>query len=63
MMVNAYPNDIDDARSRRQIPLPPLPSFSHLYAEFYPHRGDFLPTPDASGSSISPDSDSLRPLE
>ena len=36
MMVNAYPNisDIDDARSRRQIPLAPLPSFSHLWPEF-----------------------------
>ena len=61
MMVNAYPNDIDDARSQRQIPSP-LPSFSPLCAEFYPHRGDFHRTPGASKSSISPDSDSSRSL-
>ena len=47
MMVNAYPNDFDDARSGRPIPSP-LPSFSHLYAGFYPHRRDFHPTPEAS---------------
>ena len=64
MMVNAYLNDIDGARSRRHIPSP-LPSFFDPCAGFYPHRGDShpTPTPEASGSSISPDSDSLRPLE
>ena len=61
MMVNAYSNDIDDARSRRQIPSP-LPPFFDPCAGFYPHRGDFHPTPEASGSSVSPDSDSSRPL-
>ena len=30
MMFDACPNDIEDAPSRRQIPLAPLPSFSHL---------------------------------
>ena len=47
MMVNAYPNFIDGARSQRQIPSP-LPSFSHLRNGFYPHRGDFHPTPEPS---------------
>ena len=46
-MVNAYPNDIDDARSRRQIPSP-VPAFCHPCDGFYPHRGDFHPTPEAS---------------
>ena len=52
MMVNAYPDDIGDARPRRQIPAP-LPSFSHLCAGIYPHRGDFYPTLEVSEFSIS----------
>ena len=63
MMVNAYPNDIDDARSRRQILSPP-PSLSHLCAGFDPHRGDFHLAPkllDPQASRI-PDSGSSRPL-
>ena len=52
MMVNAYPNDIDDARSQHQIPSPLL-SFSHLCAGFYPHRRDFHPTLEVSEFSIS----------
>ena len=54
MMVtgNAYPNDIDDARSRRQTPSP-LPPFSHLCAGFYPHRRDLHPTLEVFEFSIS----------
>ena len=63
MMANAYPIDIDDAQSRRQIPLPPLPSFSHLCAGFYPYREDFHPTPEASGPSVVSNSDSSHPLQ
>ena len=52
MMVNAYPIDIADARSRRQIPSP-LPSFAHLCAGLYPRRGDFHPTLEVFEFSIS----------
>ena len=52
MMVNAYPNDIDDARSRRQISSP-VPPFPHLCAGIYPHRGGFYPTLEVSEFSIS----------
>ena len=62
MMVNAYPNDVDDARSRRQIPSP-VPAFCHPCDGFYPHRGDFHPTPEASGPSVVSDSDSSHPLQ
>ena len=63
MMVNAYPNDIDDARSRRQIPLAHLPSFSHPLAGIYPRRRVFQPSSEASEPSMSPDSDSSHPLQ
>ena len=62
MMVNAYPNDIDDAWTWRQIPSP-LPSFSHLCVGFYPHRGDFHPAPEGSGPSVVLNSDSSHPLQ
>ena len=52
-MVNAYPNDIDGALSRRQIPAP-LHTALLLSARriVSSHRGDFHPTPEASESSI-----------
>ena len=62
MMVNAYPNDIDDARSRRQIPSP-LASFSHLCGGFYPHRRDIHLAPEAPGPLIASNSDSSHPLQ
>ena len=62
MMVDAYSNDIDDARSQRHI-LPPLPSFSHLCAGFYPHRGGIHPFPEASGPSVVSYADLTHPLQ
>ena len=54
MTVNTYPNDIDDERSRRQIPAPLHTAFLLSARRILSsHRGDFLLTPDASESSIS----------
>ena len=52
MMVIAYPNGIDGARSGRQIPSP-LPSFFDPCAGFYPHRRDFHLAPKLLGTQAS----------
>ena len=63
MILNAYPNDIDDARPWRQIPLAPLPSFSHPQAGSYPRRRDIHLAPEAPGPSVVSNSDSSHPLQ
>ena len=63
MMVNAYSNDIDDARSRHQIPSPLL-SFYICAVDFIliEETSFLLPKLLDPQDSRIPDSDSSRPL-